>query len=99
MHKEQEILDELTTMNPQQIKDRSKRLIHERDSLVRECFVEAKKKCISASAILTSIESSLLENGARDAQKQIVARLNTLTESFDNAFNSIDGRTISKVKE
>ena len=48
---------------------------------------------MSASTMLTAIEDSLLQNGAIDARKQIVARLNTLSGAFDNAFKSLDLRS------
>ena len=90
---EESILNELTDMAPQSVKTRSKRLIDERNLLIRECFVEAKRHCMSASTMLTAIEDSLLQNGAIDARKQIVARLNTLSGAFDNAFKSLDLRS------
>lgn len=92
----EKILNQLTAMDPQSVKQRSKRLIHERNLLIRECFVEAKRQCMSASTMLTAIEDSLLQNGAMDARKQIVAKLNTLSSAFDNAFKSLEGTKVPK---
>ena len=74
---------------PLSIKDRSERLVEERDILIRESFIEAKKQCRYATEILSSMGDSLLENGALEARKQIVARLEQLDVLFDNAFKSL----------
>lgn len=74
---------------PLSIKDRSERLIVERDLLIRESFIEAKKRCRDACEILSNMGDSLLENGASEARKQIVSRLDQLDLVFDNAFKSL----------